>query len=177
MSEEATVTESINETPSMVPVKVDYCPHCGMPFDFCDFGDMWHTGVCQKECIKRYPEIFGTEESTINQLAATSISNKRKIKVPKEVVQEITIQRSTRSKRKIVTSIIGLDLFGIKLDAAAKTFSKHFATGATVVKSVPGQPDKVDIQGDVQEALIELLLANYPEITPEKITRLPSKLK
>lgn len=159
----------------LVPVTVEYCPNCSMPFDFCDFGDKWDTGVCYEESYRRYPEIFGTVEALAEQMAKATVSQPRKKKP--EVRQEVTLQRSSRSKRKVVTTVTGLHLFGVKLEAAAKLFAKHFASGAGVVKGVPGQMDKIDCQGDVEDQLVELIMTQYPEITDDKIVRLPSKVK
>lgn len=159
----------------MVPVLVEYCQHCSMPYDFCDFGDKWDTGVCREECIRRYPDIFGTEEELAKSMSKVSVSQPRKKKP--EVRQEVTVQTSSRAKRKVVTSVTGLHLFGVKLDVAAKVFAKHLASGAGVVKGIPGQMDKIDCQGDVEEQVIQLILTQYPFITEDKIVRLPSKIK
>ncbi|EDO08087.1 translation initiation factor SUI1 family protein [Babesia bovis T2Bo] len=166
------------EVPALEVVTVEYCPNCGMPYDFCDFGDKWETGECRTESARRYPEIFGSPEDIAEQLLKISVSPPpvQRKKKP-EVRQEITIQRSTRSKRKIVTTISGLHLFGVKLEVAAKMFAKQFASGAGVVKGVPGQMDHIDCQGDVEDQVIDLILAQYPEITQEVIIRLPSKVK
>lgn len=159
----------------MAPMTVDYCPNCSMPFDFCDFGDKWDTGVCREECIRRYPEIFGTEEALAQQLSKVTVTQPKKKKP--EARHEVTVQTSTRSKRKVVTSVTGLHFFGVKLEAAAKLFAKHFASGAGVIKGIPGQMDKIDCQGDVEDQVIQLIMAQYPDITEDKIVRLPSKVK
>ncbi|XP_952289.1 uncharacterized protein TA13120 [Theileria annulata] len=169
-------TKSTNGQP-LTPLKVEYCRFCSMPYDFCDFGDKWETGVCFKECSTRYPEIFPLELMTLDGLGFSTLSLKSKKKTPKQVPQEIFIQKSARTKRKVITSITGLHLFGVKLEQAAKLFSKHFATGANVIKGTPGQSDRIDIQGDVEDPIVELLLSNYPSITEEKITKLQPKMK
>lgn len=99
----------------LVPVTVEYCPNCSMPFDFCDFGDKWDTGVCYEESYRRYPEIFGTVEALAEQMAKATVSQPRKKKP--EVRQEVTLQRSSRSKRKVVTTVTGLHLFGELVDS------------------------------------------------------------
>lgn len=50
-----------------------------------------------------------------------------------------------RNKRKCVTTVRGLDLFGIKLGDAAKKFGKKFACGASVVKDASGK-EEIDVQ-------------------------------
>ncbi|CDR97032.1 translation initiation factor SUI1 family protein, putative [Babesia bigemina] len=169
---------SEDEVPALAAVEVEYCPRCGMPFDFCDFGDKWESGECREECARRYPEIFGSAEDVAEQLSKIAVAPPAAPRKKKpEVRQEVTVQRSTRSKRKVVTSVTGLHLFGVKLEAAAKLFAKQFASGAGVVKGVPGQMDKIDCQGDVEDQVIDLILSQYPEITEDKIVRLTAKLK
>ncbi|AFZ79320.1 hypothetical protein BEWA_021680 [Theileria equi strain WA] len=141
--EETPKSESANP---LTPVIVEYCPHCTLPYDFCDFGDVWDTGACFKECSRRYPEIFPIDSLAIDQLSSLTLSVKPKKKSAKEIPQEVTIQRSSRTKRKVITSITGLHLFGVKLEPLCKQFSKLFATGATIVKGLPGQLDRIDVQ-------------------------------
>ncbi|KFG31334.1 translation initiation factor sui1 protein [Toxoplasma gondii GAB2-2007-GAL-DOM2] len=86
----------------------------------------------------------------------------------------VTIQRQSRSKRKTATVITGLDLFGVKLDKAAKLFSKQYACGASVSKGVPGQPQQVEVQGDVEEEIADLIQETF-EIPEESIQLLPPK--
>ncbi|XP_048617023.1 density-regulated protein homolog [Brassica napus] len=52
--------------------------------------------------------------------------------------QEVIIEKVVRNKRKCITIVKGLELFGIKLSDASKKLGKKFATGASVVK-VPGR--------------------------------------
>ncbi|WZY74743.1 hypothetical protein YC2023_021127 [Brassica napus] len=49
--------------------------------------------------------------------------------------QEVIIEKVVRNKRKCITIVKGLELFGIKLSDASKKLGKKFATGASVVKS------------------------------------------
>lgn len=58
---------------------------------------------------------------------------------------QIVIERAVRNKRKCVTTIRGLDLYGYKLADAAKKFGKKFACGASVVKDATGK-EEIDIQ-------------------------------
>jgi density-regulated protein len=63
---------------------------------------------------------------------------------------QVIIDKNTRNKRKCVTTVFGLDSFGVKLSEAAKLFGKKFASGAAVVKS-PTEKEQIDIQGDCLE--------------------------
>jgi density-regulated protein len=83
-----------------------------------------------------------------------------KKKKPKE--KEVVVTLATRQRKKAITSVEGLDLFGVKLADAAKVFGKKFACGASVVQN-PSLKDQIDIQGDVQETLPPLILKTYGE--------------
>lgn len=58
---------------------------------------------------------------------------------------QLLIERATRNKRKCITSVIGLDLFGVKLADASKKFGKKFACGASVTKDASNK-EQIDVQ-------------------------------
>lgn len=64
---------------------------------------------------------------------------------PRSVRSQIVIERATRNKRKCVTTIRGLDLYGYKLAESAKKFGKKFACGSSVVKDATGK-EEIDVQ-------------------------------
>ena len=68
------------------------------------------------------------------------------------------IKRLERNKRKHVTSIQGLEVFGIDLKKAAKQFAGKFATGSSVTKNIQGQ-EEIVVQGDVSEEIAEMIEA------------------
>ncbi|KAJ9100007.1 Translation machinery-associated protein 22 [Naganishia cerealis] len=74
----------------------------------------------------------------------------------KKAAAKITIKRESRNKRKHITSIHGLDAFGVDLKKAAKFLAQKFATGASVSKNPQGF-DEIVIQGDVSEEVIDLI--------------------
>lgn len=84
----------------------------------------------------------------------------QKGKPKKKAAKEVVITLATRQRKKAITSVEGLDLFGVKLADAAKVFGKKFACGSSVVNN-PSQKDQIDIQGDVQEVIPELILKQY----------------
>ncbi|KAK8975763.1 hypothetical protein V6N11_057603 [Hibiscus sabdariffa] len=51
-------------------------------------------------------------------------------KIKKKEKQEVVIEKVVRNRRKCITIVKGLDLFGIKLSDASKKLGKKFATGA-----------------------------------------------
>ena len=58
---------------------------------------------------------------------------------------EVVLERNTRNKKKCITTITGLDTFGVKLGEASKLFGKKFASGASVVKNAEGK-EHIDVQ-------------------------------
>uniref|UniRef100_A0A5B6YSY7 Putative translation machinery-associated protein 22 n=1 Tax=Davidia involucrata TaxID=16924 RepID=A0A5B6YSY7_DAVIN len=48
--------------------------------------------------------------------------------------QEVVIGKVVRNKRKCITTVKGLERFGVRLSDASKKHGKKFATGASVVK-------------------------------------------
>jgi density-regulated protein DRP1 len=85
-------------------------------------------------------------------------------KIVKEV-PSVTVSRSQRNKKKWVTSVTGLSGFGIKLSDASKLFAKKFSSGASVSKE---KPDEVDVQGDVQDEMIDFLLHQWKDKISEE---------
>lgn len=63
----------------------------------------------------------------------------------KKAKPEVIIDRNTRNKKKCVTTVFGLDSFGIKLQEAAKCFAKKYAGGAAVTKT-PTDKEQIDVQ-------------------------------
>merc|ERR1712039_127540 len=98
-------------------------------------------------------------------------------KKKREASPHVTIKKLTRGGRKCVTSVSGLEGFGIKLDDVAKKFKKKFSCGCAVVKGDPGQPDCVDIQGDFEEEVIDCIVAEFKSVPREKVTILDAGTK
>ena len=64
------------------------------------------------------------------------------------ITLQVTIERATRNKRKCVTTVVGLDQFGVKLAEASKKFGKKFACGASVTKDASNK-EQIDVQARV----------------------------
>jgi density-regulated protein DRP1 len=70
--------------------------------------------------------------------AATEKSSKSSSKKKKDGPM-VVLEKNTRNKKKSITVIAGLDLFGVKLGEASKIFGKKFASGCAVVKTAEGK--------------------------------------
>ncbi|CAL9206083.1 translation machinery-associated protein 22 [Musa acuminata AAA Group] len=84
-------------------------------------------------------------------------------KIKKKEKQEVVIEKIVRNKRKCVTVVKGLDLFGIKLSDASKKLGKKFATGASVVKG-PTEKEQIDVQGDIAYDIVEFITDTWPDV-------------
>ncbi|EGG24485.1 density-regulated protein [Cavenderia fasciculata] len=97
-------------------------------------------------------------------------------KKKKEKLPNITIEVNNRNKRKYVTTVSGLEAFGIKLADAKKLMAKKFSCGCSVVKNASGG-EEIDIQGDFADDLVDLILDNWPEVPETNILVITDKKK
>ncbi|EXB38850.1 Density-regulated-like protein [Morus notabilis] len=106
-------------------------------------------------------------------------------KIKKKEKPEVVIEKVTRNKRKCITTVKGLDLFGeqnaalnfaflffpsphgyisgVKLSDASKKLGKKFATGASVVKG-PTEKEQIDVQGDIFYDIVEFITDTWPDV-------------
>jgi len=82
----------------------------------------------------------------------------------------VTVEKVTRNKRKFTTVVVGLEHFGVKLKDASKLFKKKFSCGCAVVKGDAGKSDSVEIQGDFQDDVLEMIAEHKDfEDVPEEV--------
>mmetsp|Transcript_16720 Transcript_16720/g.54651 ORF Transcript_16720/g.54651 Transcript_16720/m.54651 type:complete len:189 (-) Transcript_16720:1351-1917(-) len=163
------------------PVIVEYCPTCSFPREYCEFGDVGGCGApppgsgedaaaAAAEGVEKLG-LEGAGERAEGAAAAAAAASDAAPAAPapekqksgknkKAKKQEVVIERTTRNKRKCVTTISGLDIFQVKLAEAAKKFGKKFACGSSVVKDAAGK-EQIDVQGDFMEEIGELILKEY----------------
>ncbi|KAL2241323.1 UNVERIFIED_CONTAM: Density-regulated protein [Sesamum indicum] len=89
-------------------------------------------------------------------------------KIKKKEKQQVIIEKVTRNKRKCITTVKGLDLFGIKLNDATKKLAKKFATGASVVKG-PTEKEQFDVQRDIAYDIVEFITDTWPDVPESAI--------
>ncbi|ANQ10306.1 Uncharacterized protein PCOAH_00039850 [Plasmodium coatneyi] len=154
-----------NKAAKCEPVLVDYCKVCGMPYEYCEYGNSFTQCKEANKEKYNYDIVKGDGET----------SNKRQSKkTPQNATQKITIQKTTRARKKVVTVVVGLHTY-VKLDKMAKIFSRFYACGASVIKGANGAPDQIDIQGDVEHNIVEVIMKNCPEIPEGVFVTLPPK--
>ncbi|KAJ8528005.1 hypothetical protein K7X08_015456 [Anisodus acutangulus] len=169
------------------PVQVLYCGICGLPVEYCEFGPEFDK--CKPWLIQYapdlYPELIKDSSSkeadkVSDQLQSTSLlegsstSKKEEVKrlpggkIKKKDKQEIIIEKVTRNRRKSITTIKGLEIFGVKLSDASKKLGKKFATGASVVKG-PTEKEQIDVQGDISYDIVDFITETWPDVPESAI--------
>ncbi|KAK3014720.1 hypothetical protein RJ639_008390, partial [Escallonia herrerae] len=164
------------------PVQVLYCEICGLPPEYCEFGPDFEK--CKPWLIKNAPDVYPdlikeASDKVTDQLQSSSVSDgtapsvgssttKQEVKrlpggkIKKKEKQEVIIEKVTRNKRKSITTVKGLELFGVKLSDASKKLGKKFATGASVVKG-PTEKDQIDVQGDISFDIVDFITETWPD--------------
>ncbi|XP_073006920.1 translation machinery-associated protein 22-like isoform X2 [Typha latifolia] len=159
------------------PVRVVYCGVCGLPAEYCEFGPDFAKCKDDKEVEKAAEKlqavgIGGGAGGDVSGGASTSKQEEVKRlpggKIKKKEKQEVVIEKIVRNKRKCVTVVKGLDLFGVKLSDASKKLGKKFATGASVVKG-PTEKEQIDVQGDISYDIVEFITDTWPDVPESAI--------
>ncbi|CDY67590.1 BnaAnng24720D [Brassica napus] len=125
------------------PAKVLYCGVCSVPAITAS-SVLISADVSHGSLKKLQISILTYSKAVKMCLVHVRTSKKEEVKrlpggkLKKESKQEVIIEKVVRNKRKCITIVKGLELFGIKLSDASKKLGKKFATGASVVK-VPGR--------------------------------------
>ncbi|KAK4056296.1 Translation machinery-associated protein 22 [Microbotryomycetes sp. JL221] len=155
--------------------QVVYCAICTFPVEYCEFSSK--ASKCKAWLQDAHPDLYAkfySEEALEDKLANLTVDQRENLekelakkekkesaKAEKEAKRvaaaKVIIKRSERNKRKFVTSLHGLDAFGIDMKKAAKLFANKFATGASVNKNQQGE-EEIVIQGDVSDEVEEMIL-------------------
>lgn len=95
-------------------------------------------------------------------------------KKKKSSTPRIIIERNTRNKKKCITTVTGLNLFGVEMKEAAKLFGKKFASGSSVTKNAEGK-EQIDVQGDVLDQMAELIVKQFKQINKSDVFYMEGK--
>ncbi|KAL9314665.1 hypothetical protein ACSQ67_020117 [Phaseolus vulgaris] len=196
------------------PVRMLYCGVCSLPPEYCEFGSDFEK--CKPWLIQNVPDLYPNLLKEANDKEADKVSDKLQstgissgagdgaassayplmmcfgfdVSAPKqeEEKQEVIIEKVVRNKRKCITTVKGLELFGVKLSDASKKLGKKFATGASVVKfgvaavtaaivdkswkiaagagaiGGPTEKEQIDVQGDIAYDIVEFITDTWPDV-------------
>jgi len=169
---------------------IPYCEVSSLPFEYCEFSPL--IKKCRENFEKtyktHYPDVEGEEglAELMAQLGMTGgdaaskkaqsgkkpadpnapagSSGKKKEQAPAQIVIEL----NNRNKKKHITTVKGLELYGVDTAAAAKLFGKRFACGSSLKKSENGQPPQIEIQGschlDLPAIIVDKLKMSLDDI-------------
>lgn len=84
----------------------------------------------------------------------------------RKAASKVYIKRVERNKRKHVTVILGLEVFGLENKKIAKDLGKKFATGSSMTRG-PSGAEEITVQGDVSDDVKEWLLEVHKGKIPE----------
>ncbi|EFJ35219.1 hypothetical protein SELMODRAFT_141796 [Selaginella moellendorffii] len=164
-------------------VQVLYCAVCSLPPEYCEFGPDFEK--CKPWLLENVPDLYPelARERAEQQLQGLTVSNEKGDssktqeedvkrlpggKIKKKEKPAVVVERVTRNKRKCVTTIKGLDMFGVKLGEASKKLGKKFASGASVVKG-PTEKEQIDVQGDILLDIVEFITETWQNIPESAI--------
>ncbi|KAJ1801120.1 Translation machinery-associated protein 22 [Coemansia sp. RSA 2399] len=180
------------------PTKKDtlYCAVCSLPPEYCEFSAS--KNKCEVWLKETHPSVHQrlySDNALTEKMAMTTLSEEKEAKEAAKMEKAITkeearldreqekkksskvvIKRVVRNKRKCVTSVFGLDVFGVDLKKTAKSFANHFACGGSVSKTPQGQ-DEIVVQGDFSEEIKELIIKLHPQIPEENIAMVEDEKK
>ncbi|KAF6838446.1 RNA binding protein [Colletotrichum musicola] len=182
---------------------VTYCGVCTLPPEYCEYGGtvkkcqdwlqknqpamyerIWSAGMYPALLVTEALEAATASLSVDAQKRAAKDAQKKAAKAEAAEAKQadkiaksvVTIKRIERNKRKFVTSVSGLESFGLELKKVAKEFGKKFATGSSVTKT-PSGAEEIVVQGDVSDEIEEFLLEKYKEIPEDNIELVDDKKK
>ncbi|KAK0236427.1 translation initiation factor SUI1 [Armillaria nabsnona] len=170
-ADQADIPPPVEPTP---PVQVLYCAVCSYPPEYCEFGE--HLTRCKEWLQEAHPDLYEkyySDEALQAKIGTLSLQAQQKLEkdtakkeakadakadaaLKKKMASQITIKRIERNKRKYVTSVHGLEAFGVDLKKVAKQLASKFATGSSVTKNPQGQ-DEIVVQGDVSGEILEMI--------------------
>ncbi|CDM30007.1 hypothetical protein DTO013E5_8293 [Penicillium roqueforti] len=172
------------ETAPVVQARhVVYCGVCTLPPEYCEFGgtakkcEEWLKDNESDLWDKLYSEdALNANLSTLSvsaQERAAKDAAKKEAKAAaseardseRKAASKIQIKRVERNKRKYVTVVIGLEVFGLENKKIAKDLGKKFATGSSVTRS-PAGVEEITVQGDVSDDLHDWLLEVHGKKIP-----------
>lgn len=141
------------------PRVVEYDPVTGVPAEFNEFLPPDSAEYKRWRAAQEGPEALAA--LTLKDKDGNEIEKQLPGgKVKKKLKAAVVLESHTRNKKKMVTTVFGLDSFGVKLSEAAKLFGKKFACGASVTKS-PSGTEQIDMQGEFVDKLAELIIKTY----------------
>ncbi|KAJ5742130.1 Translation machinery-associated protein 22 [Penicillium manginii] len=161
-----------------------YCGVCTLPPEYCEFGGT--AKKCEEWLEAKQPDLWTrlySEDAVTANLSTLSLSAQERAAkdaakkearaaqseardAERKAASKIQIKRVERNKRKHVTVLVGLEVFGLENKKIAKDLGKKFATGSSMTRSAAGT-EEITVQGDVSEEIREWLLEVHGDKVPK----------
>ena len=144
---------------SPAPVGVVYCSICGLPTDYCKYGPLWDqhpSDIASNEEPKSAKVVAPKLDSSSKSEGSTSTKNPS---------GTITVKIAPRIGRRYLSTVVGLHSFDVDLGKACRIFAKKFACGV----GKKDESDEIEIQGDVEEQIVETITSNFKAIKAKQI--------
>ncbi|KAJ2591644.1 Translation machinery-associated protein 22 [Coemansia sp. RSA 1722] len=165
-----------------------YCGVCTLPPEYCEFSAS--RKKCEQWLLQTYPAEHArlySDQAITEKMAMTTLSDEKVAKeaakmekaiskeearmareLEKKMASKVVIRRVERNKRKRVTTVTGLEVFGVDLKKTAKEFANHFACGGSVSKNPQGQ-DEIVVQGDFSDEILQIIVKKHPSVPSDNI--------
>lgn len=121
---------------------------------------------------KENPHLYGiVYEGREDEAHAENQGKKKKSKTlakAKEITKdtEVKVLKQKRGGKKMVTTVHGLDGYGLNLKDIAKKLGKKFACGNSAIKDEESGEQIIQILGDIDEdELVEALKEECPDVS------------
>lgn len=147
------------------PMEVLYCPVCTFPAEMCEFSGMmekcrpWlqeHASELANAEEKGRKRRILTEKARLEALVEGHFSRKH------VVTRSVLVELDDRDRRRQLTIVTGMDLFGFNLKDLSREWRKRFSAGGGVREGEEKhEQSRIEIQGNVVSQLGELLLTKY----------------
>ncbi|KAE8145795.1 translation initiation factor SUI1 [Aspergillus avenaceus] len=163
---------------------VTYCGVCTLPPEYCEFGGTAKKCAdwLKEHHLELYQRLYSEEALNANLSSLSVSAQERAAKdaakkeakaalaeardAERKAASKIQIKRVERNKRKHVTVITGLEVYGMENKKLAKELGKKFATGSSMTRSAAGN-EEITVQGDVSDDVKDWLLEVYGKEIPE----------
>ncbi|CAA16913.1 translation machinery associated protein ortholog Tma22 [Schizosaccharomyces pombe] len=165
-----------------------YCDVCTLPVEYCEFEGTLKK--CKEWLKSSHPDVYdklygeqdlskdlentlnvsGTKDSNAEEQPAKLTKEEKRVEreEAKRMASKVLIKTIERTKRKRVTTVQGLDAFGIETKKAAKMLANKFATGASVTKTAD-KKDEIVVQGDLNYDIFDFILEKFKEVPEDNI--------
>lgn len=181
----AAAAEGATAVEPLTAIQVEYCPTCSFPLEYCEFS---HAVKAETAAEAAAP---ATEAAGVPSTATTSapaaapstavssaagaaaeapVPAAAAVKKEKAKMKKVNIKVVARNKTKSITTVVGLESYGVVLADAAKKLSKKLGCGCAVTKQQMNPAlEELSIQGGFIYELIEAF-SDWYAIPEERVT-------